>query len=139
MKYSRQRRLILDIVRSNPVHPTAEWVYEQARKEIPEIGIATVYRNLNVLVSLGEVEKIRGVDGVDRFDGDCSEHYHLKCSCCGRLYDLHAQNREAEVGLKKMIAETFLLEPADVTLNPSLLEGLCDDSRESNLNMEESK
>lgn len=137
MKYSRQRNLILDIVRTNPVHPTAEWVYEQARKEIPAIGLATVYRNLNMLASLGEIEKIPGVDGVDRFDGDCSEHYHLKCSRCGRLYDLQSRDGLAETNLKKMIAETFLLEPADVTLNPELLEGLCDRCRESKADMEE--
>ncbi len=63
MRYSKQRSLILDIVRSNPVDPTAEWVYEQARKEMPSIGIATVYRNLNALTEMGAIGKITGVGG----------------------------------------------------------------------------
>ena len=69
MNYSRQRNLILDIVKNTTSHPTAEWVYQEAKKELPSIGIATVYRNLNTLVELGEVRRLSSGDGQDRFDG----------------------------------------------------------------------
>ena len=35
---------------STDTHPTADWIYEQARKRIPEISLGTVYRNLQVLL-----------------------------------------------------------------------------------------
>lgn len=58
MKYSRQRNLIFDIVRNTDVHPTPEWVYEQARQVMPSIGVATVYRNLNALAQAGQLKRI---------------------------------------------------------------------------------
>ena len=65
MKYSRQRNIILDIVKNSYDHPTAETVYKLARKELPSIGIATVYRNLNQLVDSGEVIRISLPGGVE--------------------------------------------------------------------------
>ncbi len=46
---SRQRELVLAIVRSTMDHPTADWVYRQARRRLPRISLGTVYRNLKQL------------------------------------------------------------------------------------------
>ncbi len=126
MRYSKQRSLILDIVRSNPVHPTAEWVYEQARKEMPSIGIATVYRNLNALSDRGEIGKIAGAGGADRFDGNISQHYHLQCKKCGRLTDLSMKTPQTEDKLRQMIKDAFALEAEEVTVSTTLLSGVCE-------------
>ena len=127
VRYSKQRSLILDIVRSNPVHPTAEWVYEQARKEMPSIGIATVYRNLNALTEMGAIGKITGVGGIDRFDGNISPHFHLQCTECGRLIDLPAKDPQAAFWLKQMIRDLFSVEDENVTVTTTLLQGVCND------------
>ena len=58
LKYSRQREAILAYLHSTKEHPTAEVIYEQVRKEYPRISLATVYRNLNLLVSCGKVIKV---------------------------------------------------------------------------------
>ena len=126
MKYSRQRRLILDIVKSNPVHPTAEWVYQQAREKMPSLGIATVYRNLNALTSIGEIERISGNDGIDRFDGNAAEHYHMQCCKCGRLIDLKAKDTAAVEQLRKVINTTFDVTGENITVTTTLLQGVCD-------------
>ncbi|MGN0709492.1 MAG: transcriptional repressor, partial [Anaerovoracaceae bacterium] len=47
MKYSKQKQLIYDIVKSTDTHPTADWIYNKAREKMPNIGVATVYRNLS--------------------------------------------------------------------------------------------
>lgn len=44
-------------------HPTADFVYEQMRKELPNISLATVYRNLNQLAEAGLIRKVEGLDG----------------------------------------------------------------------------
>jgi len=134
MKYSKQRSLILEIVKSNPVHPTAEWVYEQARKKMPGIGIATVYRNLNVLAEQGQIGKIVHVDGVDRFDCNTSEHYHLQCNRCGKLSDLPVRAAGSTDRLKQVIQETFDLPEGEIVITTTLLKGLCADCAKTEAN-----
>jgi Fe2+ or Zn2+ uptake regulation protein len=46
-RQTRQRELILDVVRSTMDHPTADWVYRQARRRLARISLGTVYRNLS--------------------------------------------------------------------------------------------
>lgn len=127
MRYSKQRSVILDIVKSNPVHPTAEWVYKQAQKKIPSIGIATVYRNLNALSDSGLIEKIPGSDGVDRFDADIAEHYHMQCECCGNLIDLRPRDSESMEKFHEVLVQTFGIADEHVSVSTTLLKGRCDD------------
>lgn len=129
MNYSRQRNLILDIIKNTTCHPTAEWVYQEAKKELPSIGIATVYRNLNTLVELGEVRRLSSGDGQDRFDGMVDEHFHMKCSCCGGLVDLEPEGKEKLLRLKEVICDTFAGLTVDTELSAVLLRGICEDCR----------
>ena len=125
MRYSKQRNLVLNILRENPVHPTAEWIFEKAKEEMPGIGVATVYRNLNALVEAGEIERIPGIDGVDRFDGNHMPHYHMKCNACGKLFDLEPESEAALQRMETVIRETFPMEAVEITLNTMLLKGTC--------------
>lgn len=126
MNYSRQRSLILDIVKNTRSHPTAEWVYQQAKKELPTIGIATVYRNLNALAEMGEIIRLSSGDGQDRFDGTTGEHFHMKCSCCGGLTDLEPAGEDGLVKLKEVICDTFPGLNGGIELSAILLKGTCE-------------
>lgn len=86
-KYSRQRELLLDELRSRKDHPTADDMYVALRQKIPNISLGTVYRNLSMLSESGQVLRIEG-EGPDRFDGDISEHYHFSCTKCGCVLDV---------------------------------------------------
>lgn len=88
MNYSRQRELIIKILRENVVHATADFVYELIRKELSTISLATVYRNLNQLAEAGEICKITGLDGVVHFDHNTHKHYHFICIKCNKVYDV---------------------------------------------------
>lgn len=88
MKYSKQREFILNTVKSSCKHPTADMVYEEVRKEIPNISLGTVYRNLNYLVENGEIKKITMPNASDRFDKTLENHYHLSCVVCHMIYDI---------------------------------------------------
>ena len=57
--YSKQRQLILDTLKNKVDHPTAETLYKDVKNQMPEIGIATVYRNLAALCDAGEVVKLK--------------------------------------------------------------------------------
>jgi len=69
-------------------HPTAEVIYNHVRESYPKISLGTVYRNLTLLVDLGEIKKISTGDGTDHFDADTSAHSHYYCRCCHSVMDL---------------------------------------------------
>lgn len=82
-----QKTLIKDIVLNTCTHPSADSVYEKVKEVCPTVSKATVYRVLSDLADKGEVFKVRVLDGPDRFDKTLHKHYHVKCSCCGKVVD----------------------------------------------------
>lgn len=93
-KRSRQREEILSVLKSTKEHPTAAMIYEAARKKIPNLSLGTVYRNLDVLETMGLLKPIRNGHAHDRYDGDVSPHYHLICDVCGAVLDLPMSYRK---------------------------------------------
>lgn len=88
LKYSRQRECLKTCLMERHDHPTADELYMAIREDFPNISLGTVYRNLNLLVELGEIARLTCADGADRFDGDISDHYHFVCKSCGKVFDL---------------------------------------------------
>ena len=86
MRYSLQREIINKIVCSTKTHPTADWIYLEAKKKIKNISLGTVYRNLKSLEDLGSIKLIYDQNQV-KYDGNTDHHHHLKCSECGVLID----------------------------------------------------
>ena len=86
---SKQREAIFETVREANSHPTAEWVYEQVRKEIPNISLGTVYRNLKLLKQAGMISELNFIDNLSRFNGNVQHHYHFKCEQCGNIFDVN--------------------------------------------------
>lgn len=90
MKFSKQRELILNAVKDNTVHPTADFIYEYLKKDNPNLSLGTVYRNLSQLVSHGYIKKVSIPGFPDRFDANIVEHNHLICDICGSIQDVHS-------------------------------------------------
>lgn len=88
LRHSRQREVVLEAVRSTMDHPTAEWVFRQARRRLPRISLATVYRNLKELAAEGELREVHIGGQNARYDGNTGRHYHIRCLACGRVGDL---------------------------------------------------
>lgn len=87
MNYSRQREIILKVLKSTTSHPTAEWIYENCKAEMPSISLGTVYRNLAQLEACGEIIKVQGVFEKDRYDATTTPHAHFICEKCGTVTD----------------------------------------------------
>lgn len=86
---TRQRALILDILRGTQAHPTAEAIYKEARRTMPNISLGTVYRNLNFLRAQGLVREVRSNDDASsRFEGACEPHAHFHCQVCLTVHDI---------------------------------------------------
>ena len=95
LKYSRQREAIKSFLMTRKDHPTADVVYENVRKEFPNISLGTVYRNLTLLSDMGELLRLRVGDGMDHFDATTTPHYHFICNTCGRVIDLDMDSLES--------------------------------------------
>jgi len=84
---SQQRERMLEILSETNSHPTADWLYERLKKEMPDLSLGTVYRNLKVLVDQGLVQKLPFGSTFDRFEARTKPHYHLVCDTCGVVKD----------------------------------------------------
>ena len=119
MNYSRQREEIVHFLKTRKDHPTAEVVYENVRMVYPKISLGTVYRNLTLLSDTGEILRLRLGDGVDHFDADTSEHYHVLCNGCGIVEDLDMKGKNLSI-------DTSIL-PYDGTITGHIIyfKGIC--------------
>ncbi len=84
-----QRDLVYKAVCRHYDHPSAEILYEELVAEMPTLSRATVYRNLNVLADNGKIRRVRIPNSPDRFDPTLEDHYHIHCSQCGAVSDIH--------------------------------------------------
>ncbi|MDQ7823810.1 MAG: transcriptional repressor [Candidatus Eremiobacteraeota bacterium] len=87
-RVTTQRKVILDEIKKNKTHPTAEEFYEILRKRLPRISIGTVYRNLEILHKAGLVSRFEMGNLQRRYDGNADPHYHIRCIECNRLDDI---------------------------------------------------
>jgi Fur family ferric uptake transcriptional regulator len=79
--------VILEELRSKNNHPSADELYERVRQKLPRISLGTIYRNLEVLSQLGEIQKLNLSGSLKRYDGTPSKHYHIRCIRCDRVDD----------------------------------------------------
>ena len=84
---TKQRQLVLEVVRQHGGHISADEVYLKAREIDPSISRGTIYRNLKLLGQSGEIKQVR-LPGADQFDVRTDRHDHLICKQCGRLVDV---------------------------------------------------
>ena len=119
--YKRDR--ILELLRQVTCHPTAEWIYLQLKSEMPEISLATVYRNLEQLYTSGDIQKIEGDDKITHYDGNSHPHFHLGCTGCNKIFDIPAEYIDLPVeGIIKSA-------PFEVTGYTVSFRGICPDCK----------
>ena len=85
---TRQRKIILEELRKTTSHPSADAIYESVRRQLPNISLGTVYRNLEILSRNGKILKLELCGYQKRFDGNPNPHDHVRCVRCGRIEDL---------------------------------------------------
>ena len=108
LKVTRQRMHVLEAVASRPEeHLTAEEIYEIVKLGCPEIGLATVYRTVQLLLELELIDRISLDDGFIRYEiadarkSEHHRHHHLICLKCGSVTAFQRDMLEAlETGVK---------------------------------------
>ena len=110
-RYSKQREAILNLLKSVECHPDAQWIYETLKTEIPALSLGTVYRNLSMLESDGEIIRIDTDSGRVNYDGRLKPHEHFVCKQCRTIYDINLSSNVNEQLLSEcgMKADTHSL------------------------------
>ena len=93
-KITPQRRAIIEILLKNDSeHLSSEEIYDLVRIDCPEIGLATVYRTMQLLDEIGAISKLNLDDGCIRYElnlgeEDTHHHHHLICKSCGKIIEV---------------------------------------------------
>ncbi len=93
LNVTTQRLLVLEVLANHKdEHLTAEDIYELVKEDDPEIGMATIYRNVQLLVEMQLVDRINLDDGRERYEigeyyqgEERHHHHHLICRTCGAV------------------------------------------------------
>jgi len=121
IRNTKQRTKILEILQGTTSHPTANWIYDKAKNEFPNISMGTVYRNLGVLEEMGKIQKLSCGATFDRYDANVKPHIHFVCKKCTRVSDIHDDLPTAN--LKECIASIDIqIDTYDLTCY-----GICKD------------
>ncbi len=125
-KLTPQRRAVLDVIISNKgEHMSSEEIYDLVRKNLPDVGLATVYRTLQLLCRIGVLSRVNLDDNVARYELNSDEgkhqHHHLICDKCGKIQEVHVDLLE---DLERYIEREFEFEIVNHKLK---FNGYCKD------------
>ena len=84
-RITKQRQVILEELRKLNTHPSADEIYKVVRRRLPRISLGTVYRNLEILAQMGEIQKLELSGSLKRYDWDTNKHYHIRRVRCNRV------------------------------------------------------
>ena len=100
VRATAQRVAILKFMRENPVHPTADVVYEALSDTIGSLSLTTVYNTLKLFVEHGLVLMLTIDDTFRCFDGNVAMHAHFMCRECKKIFDMEMPREVADFAQK---------------------------------------
>jgi len=111
LRVTRQRLKVLEAIASCPEeHLTAEEIFALVKVDCPDMGLATVYRTIQLLNELHLIDRVNFDDGFVRYEiggaaenGQRHHHHHLICMKCGKVISFRDDLLEE---LEEKIAET---------------------------------
>ena len=118
-RQTQQKKEILEVIEGKGRHLSAEDVKANLDAKGLEIGLATVYRNLNLLVEEGKIQKFVYHDRTI-FDGNDQPHDHFHCVCCDEVSDIErSYDKNLDKKVEKELGKKILFHSAT-------FEGICE-------------
>ncbi|MCW5259610.1 transcriptional repressor [Verminephrobacter eiseniae] len=118
---TRQRSSIRTVMEAagRPLLPGE--ILAAAQRDVPNIGLATVYRNLKQLMDAGEIQMVELPGEAPRYElSGHKHHHHFSCKLCHRVFDVH----ECPGNMMQLAPQGFVVEGHELTLY-----GRCNDCR----------
>ncbi|MBF0112078.1 MAG: transcriptional repressor [Desulfamplus sp.] len=123
-KITPQRIAIVKILADSQGHPSVENIYEHLKDDFPTMSLATVYRTVLLVKSLGEVLELGFPDGSNRYDANRPyPHPHVICVKCGKVIDPDIS------GLKDMQKEIAKETGFEILTHRLDFFGICSDCK----------
>jgi Fur family transcriptional regulator, ferric uptake regulator len=114
-RQTRQRDQIVRVIRDSQGPLTVTEILERAQQELPGLGVATVYRTLNLLQENGQVQTVILPSGETRYEmSDLGHHHHFHCRICDEVYDMDHCPVSFPAG--SSLGEGFVVETHELTL-----------------------
>ena len=124
MRMTPRREAVLAAVQASSTHPCADDVLRMVQSEVPGIGVATVYRTLDLLVRHGQLLQLRLPDEtVTRYDANTHPHQHVICDDCAAVFDIDLALPE------RLVADAAARSGVEITEYDLRLRGTCADCR----------
>ncbi len=128
------RQCILQVLVESEEHLSAEEIFVKVHQLYPDIGLATVYRTLDLLTQMGLVWKLDLGDGKARYEivkgpHKKKQHFHCVCTRCGKVIDYEGFSREEAALLRKVKSTLADRYGFGVTSHSLRLYGICQDCR----------
>ncbi|MBW8002262.1 MAG: transcriptional repressor [Planctomycetes bacterium] len=120
LKITPQRLAVYQTLLKSKMHPSAEMLFREVRKEVPNISLDTVNRTLLTLADIGDAFILEGSGDVKRFDADLKNHQHFKCVKCKKIIDFHHKPFD-NIKVPESISSKYIVLRKTV-----YLEGICD-------------
>jgi Fur family peroxide stress response transcriptional regulator len=111
-RFTPQRQHVYSVLLGKLDHPTAEEVFIRAKRELPDISMATVYNCLDALVKCGLARQVSLARGATRFCPNMKNHCHFYCDTCESVFDV---NLPAEPGIA--LPEGFKAAHYDIAIH----------------------
>lgn len=118
LRSTPQRRHVYGVLLEKRNHPTADEVFMEVKRDMPEISLATVYNCLDTLVQCGLVRQVVHERGATRYCSNTTEHHHFYCDKCGGTYDITPD--PAVVNLSLKVPSGFKVRHFEI-----VFQGLC--------------
>ena len=115
-KHFRKRDAILSFLRCSDQHPS-ETVYAALKPQIPDLSLATVYRNIALFKNQGLIMSLGSVGGVERYDGNIDPHVHFVCTGCGQILDLSEMRLPGELNTAAAKASGAVIDHCHLTFH----------------------
>lgn len=124
LKITPQRVAIYKELLKSDTHPTTDTIYQVVTKEYPNISFDTVNRTLLTFAETGIVDVVEIFGGAKRFDPNVTNHHHLHCTQCGKVFDFYS------LAYDNLKVPEELHAQFQVTSKRVVLKGLCKKCRQ---------
>ncbi len=112
---TEQRQIILEELKKCCSHPTASELHTLVQKKLPDVGLATIYRNLKFLLKKNMIIKLNFKDKETRYDGKTQKHCHIICQYCNMVMDL-MDCESISIQSEQLQASGFHIDPTYVEM-----------------------
>jgi Fe2+ or Zn2+ uptake regulation protein len=124
VRLTPQREVLLRVLSTTMGHPTVDDLVRAVRDVLPSVSHATVYRNVQELVSTGLIGTLERAGGAVQYEINPDDHHHFVCRSCGEVWDVYLNEVDVQVDRRRSPLKGFQIDRREVQLH-----GLCANCR----------